>query len=87
MLTRPRPNSDHESDPTSRSGAVAQLRPPTTLLPSAQSSQLLVALASPPSETVEFGRWPRWLLPGLPQEMAGHPAPPHRATPTEPRRL
>jgi hypothetical protein len=87
MLSRPRQHADRDGETLSRSGAIAQLHPPTAMVAPTHSSQLLVALASPPTETVELGRWPRWLVPGLPEHMAGHPSPPHRATPTEPRRL
>jgi hypothetical protein len=84
MLSRGRTSLDRELSTPSRPSSSSL---PTAVVSRGHASPLLVALASSPAETVELGRWPRWLVPGLPREMAGHPSPPNRATPTDPRRV
>ncbi|MCI4364054.1 MAG: hypothetical protein L3K13_07135 [Thermoplasmata archaeon] len=84
MLARGRSTLDRELSTGSHPTAPHL---PTAVISRGHASPLLVALASSPAEAVELGRWPRWLVPGLPREMAGQPSPPNRATPTDPRRV
>ncbi|MCI4342324.1 MAG: hypothetical protein L3K11_08155 [Thermoplasmata archaeon] len=86
MLSRGRSTLERELNGSSRP-MMTHVRPGSADALRSHSSSLLIALASSPAEAVELGRWPRWLVPGLPREMAGQPSPPNRATPTEHRRV